>query len=90
MGNHLCLNEEEFQLEKFVTALRQVCLEADMAGNNEITIEEYVCYIQEQFNSLSGSDQIVGEIARSCNLCSPPKMFIFVLTLMMFILGVAE
>ena len=65
-------------------------MEADVDGNNEITMEKYVCYIQKQFNSLSGSDQIVGEIARSCNLCSPPKVFIFVLTFMMFILGVAE
>ena len=89
--NYLIFNEE-FQLENFVDALRQVCMEADTDGNNEITIEEYVSYIQERSNSPKSldSDGIVDEIARSCHLCSPPKVFIFSVTALMFILGVAQ
>ena len=36
------------------------------------------------------ADGIVDEIARSCHLCSPPKVFIFSVTALMFILGVAQ
>ena len=93
------LGNEELTFEDFKDALKQVCSEADTDGNNEVSMDEFVQYLQEHRNPRQSwfdrivypdGNEIAEDIVRTCDLCEPPKLFIFCLTTLMIILGLIE
>ena len=91
------LSDLDISTEDFMSALRDVATNADANGDNLVSIDEFIDYLNADkkpsrpssivtiFNDVDGNE-IAEDLERACD-CRPLKLFTVVLTVLIFICG---